>query len=188
MKFVQLCILILTVLFINPVSAGVLIEPLVGYSFGSIKGDQGSGKSESVTGPSFGGRLGYQNLGFQLGLDYLNSSYSVSNNDYSSLKTSEWGGFVGFEFPILLRVYAGYIFSATGATKYDTGAGGDVDLDFQKGSGTKFGIGFTGLPFVDINFEYRKSSYNEYKLAGTKYDDSTNFNAYMISLSFPFVL
>ena len=187
MKFAQLFILILAFLIIKPAKAGLLIEPLVGYSMGTTKTDNTGFSTEDLNGTSYGGRLGYQNLGFQLGLDYLNSSLNIDDSKFSTLKTSEWGGFVGFEFPILLRVYAGYIFSATGETQYDAGAG-KGDLDFQNGSGSKFGIGFTGLPFVDINLEYRKGTFGEYKYGGTKVEKDTDYSAYMISLSLPFVL
>lgn len=181
MKFAQFFILIIAFFIFQRANAGVLIEPVLGYSMGSFEGEVT--ESEKLSGPSFGGRLGYQKLGFQLGLDYLNSNLDVDNKEYSSLKTSEWAGFIGFEFPILVRLYAGYIFSATGSTKFEGG-----DLDLQKGSGTKFGIGFTGLPFVDINFEYRTSTFDEIKFDGEKSDISTDFNTYMISFSLPFVL
>src|SRR5690606_12288700 len=113
-----------------------------------LSGDSYSGGN----GGAYGGRLGYQNLGFQLAIDYLNSTIDMGDDDIKSdLKTSEWAAFVGFEFPILFRVYAGYIFSANGETEDANG-----ELDLNKGSGTKVGVGFTGLPFIDINFEYRK--------------------------------
>lgn len=185
MKFTQLIILILAFLIVKPVQAGLLIEPLVGYSFGSFEGEDLD--QEDISGASYGGRLGYQKLGFQLGLDYLKSSFNVDNKDYSSFDTSEIGGFIGFEFPVFLRVYAGYIFSATGETTFDNGSSKNK-IEFQSGSGSKFGLGFTGLPFIDINLEYRKGTFDEYKTQGIKVKDATDYSVYMLSLSFPFVL
>lgn len=183
MKFAQLFILILAFLVINPARAGVLIEPVLGYSVSTVD----SGDSDRATGASYGGRVGYQNLGFQLGLDYLKSGFDVDNNAYKSdFKTSEFAGFVGFEFPILLRVYAGYIFQATGET--DLAVGGVKNkVEFDKGTGTKFGVGFTGLPFVDINFEYRKGKLTDGKWGSQDIDDA-DYSAYMIGISLPFVL
>ncbi len=187
MKIAQLFILILAFLIIKPASAGLLIEPVVGYNMGNFEVDSAGVDKEKTSGTSYGGRLGYQNLGFQLGLDYLASNLNVDDNDYGTMKTGEWAGFVGFEFPILLRVYAGYIFSASGDTKYDSGSGKET-IKLEGGSGTKLGVGFTVLPFLDINVEYRKVSWDDYKYAGTKFSDKVNYDTVMIGLSLPFVL
>lgn len=188
MKIAQLFILILAFLIIKPASAGLLIEPVLGYNFGKLESDE----SFSTKGASVGGRIGYQKLGFQLGLDYLKSTQDVDDSSFKKdLKTDEFAGFVGFEFPILLRVYAGYIFSATGTSKYRTDMGSgdqDYNLKLSDGTGTKFGIGFTGLPFVDINFEYRRGKFDTSKLGGVDMEDSTDYSAYMIGVSLPFVL
>lgn len=186
MKFAQLALLLLAFLMIKPATAGLLIEPVVGYNVGSFESENID--KENFTGPSFGGRLGYQNLGLQLGIDYLRSSLSVDDNSYKSdLTTSEWAGFVGFEFPILLRVYAGYIFSGTGETKFNDGTSREK-LELKNGTGMKLGVGFTALPFLDINFEYRKGKYDEFKFDGTKFDEDSDYTAYMIGVSLPFVL
>lgn len=155
--------------------AGLLIEPLVGYSLGGKLGDD-----DKTNGPSLGGRLGYQALGLQLGLDYLQSVQSIDASGYDDYTSSEFGAFVGYEFPILLRAYAGYIFSATGETKLNT-----TKYEFIEGTGTKFGVGFTGLPFVVINLEYRNGEYGDYKLNGVKQSDTVKFSSYLLSLSLP---
>lgn len=185
MKIAQLFILILAFLVIKPASAGLLVEPVLGYNFGKVEGDD---LDDSANGPAFGGRIGYQNLGFQLGLDYLRSSLDIDNKIFKeNASISEFAGFVGFEFPILLRVYAGYIFSATGEVEADLGMG-KKDLEFKDGSGTKFGVGFTGLPFVDINFEYRKGTFGEWKYGSTKGDGDVDYSSFMVGVSLPFVL
>jgi hypothetical protein len=185
MKFAQFFTLMFAFLILNSATAGVLIEPAAGYSF--IKSDDDKGN-----GGSLGGRLGYQNFGFQLGVDYLRSSISVDNKTYKdSLVINEYAGFIGYEFPVLLRVYAGYIFQASGSTKInkDFGAGTqDYKVDYAKGVGTKFGIGFTGLPFVDINIEYRKGSLKDGKAGTLDITDNLDYSAYMIGISLPFVL
>lgn len=189
MKIAQLFLLILAFLIIKPASAGLLIEPVVGYNMGNFEVETAGVDKEKTSGTSYGGRLGYQNYGFQLGLDYLASNLNVDDSAYGPLKTSEWAGFVGFEFPILLRVYAGYIFSATADTKYNAGLGaGKQKIALEGGSGTKLGVGFTILPFLDINLEYRKVTFDDYKFAGSKVNDKSNYDTIMLGLSLPFVL
>lgn len=184
MKLIQFGVLAVALLCAVPAKAGVLIEPVLGYSFKSFEVDDPDFSEEKGSGASYGGRLGYQNFGFQLGLDYLRSSISMNDNDFKKdLTTSEWAAFAGFEFPILLRVYAGYIFSANAETEV---VGGEK-LKLQDGTGMKLGVGFTGLPFVDINFEYRKGTYTKIKMGGSA-DIDTDFNAFMVGVSLPFVL
>ena len=170
-------------------SAGLLIEPLVGYNvITKFDGESGSG------GGAYGGRLGYQNFGFQLGLDYLSSTIALDSDDTDDdFKTSEFGAFVGYEFPVFFRLYAGYVFSASSNTieVADEDGGPDNEATYLDGSGAKFGIGFTGLPFVAINFEMRSIQFDttEVKDGGsgieTEIDDGVKLAAYLISLSIP---
>lgn len=184
MKVAQLFILILAFFVMNTANAGLLIEPVLGYNYSKSEGESGSSIDSKSKGPSYGGRLGYQNFGFQLGLDYLKSDLSVDDSDFDkNMDTTEWAGFVGFEFPILLRVYAGYIFSANASSEYN-----GQKLELSKGSGTKVGVGFTGLPLVDINVEYRKGTFTDYKFGGTDFDLDVNYSSIMIGISLPFVI
>ena len=59
--------------------------------------------------------------------------------------------FVGYELPIMLRAWATYFF--------------DSNWDFDGGEKTEFttialGVGFTGLPFVSLNAEYRLNTFD----------------------------
>lgn len=190
MKIAQLFILILAFFVIKPAKAGLLLEPVVGYSsISKFKIGVPDSSTEQGSGPSYGGRIGYQNLGFQLGLDFLRSSYEMEDKDFKDdLVSNEYAGFVGFEFPILFRVYVGYIFAANAETKADDGLGTIEANKFTDGTGMKLGVGFTGLPFIDINLEYRKLTFGEYKAGGVKANVDTDVNTYMISLSLPLVL
>jgi hypothetical protein len=185
-KLTQLALLLATVLgFTSQANASLLIEPVVGYSYGKFNSEVEIGpvsekNDDSLSGTSYGGRLGYQNFGFQIGLDYLASNMSYDSND---LKTQEWGGFVGFEFPILVRVYAGYVFSGSGTAEFED-VDGDVNL--KGGTGPKIGVGFTLLPFLDINVEYRRISYDS-KEEGVRTIDS-DYSATTLSFSLPFAI
>jgi hypothetical protein len=187
-KLTQVGLLLALILGFSSYSqAALLIEPVVGYNLGksNFKSEVPSdpslndSSSDSLKGASYGGRLGYQNLGFQLGVDYLASNLDIDGDEF---KTTEWAGFIGFEFPILLRVYAGYIFSGTGKT--------EDDFKFEKGTGPKFGVGFTILPFLDLNVEYRKITYDTYEgsEAGTDFKIDTDYSAIMVGISLPFTL
>jgi hypothetical protein len=194
LKLSQLFLLVILFFFVSKsANAGLLIEPLGAFNFasqGKLK-DKDHNKSFSAFGGGYGGRLGYQNFGFQLGVDYLHSSLNTSDSNFKkNISLDEWAGFVGFQFPILLRVYAGYIFSASGTSKYDNGNivgnSGVQDFKAKSGSGAKFGIGFTGLPFVAINLEYRRGSIDSYKIGNASYDsDPLKYSSYLLSLSIP---
>lgn len=182
MKFAQLFILLLAFFLVKPAEAGLLIEPAVGFSFSKF--EPKNAKEYKANGVNLGGRLGYQNMGFQLGLDYLRGSEYIDSSHFSgNYNHSEWAAFAGFEFPVLFRVYAGYIFSAEGDAKHKT----DGKVKFSDGSGMKLGVGYTGLPFIDINFEYRSGKYDKTKVGGLS-ADSTDFSGFMIGLSLPFVI
>ncbi len=168
--------------------AALLIEPVVGFSFGKggIEIEDPTdptakiSTSKSSNGTSYGGRLGYQNFGLQLGLDYLASNMKLSGNAF---KTSEFGGFVGYEFPILFRVYAGYVFSGTGTLSGDT-----EDYNLKGGTGPKVGLGFTLLPLLDLNIEYRSITYKELDVSNSQAKLNLDYNAIMVGFSLPFTL
>ena len=139
--------------------AGILIEPHIGYNV------SGSTSSKSITvsnatatysdsyhGPQYGARLGYQFLGVMGGLSYNHASYTldeVNASVSSSVKSTrnDLGLFVGFNAPVLLRAWIAYSFSV----KQNHSASGNYD----KGSATELGLGFTGLPFLSLNLEYK---------------------------------
>lgn len=189
MKFKSL-VLGLSLLFSANSFSAVLIEPVLGYNLGSkvnlkstssVSGEDYSGGS----GVGYGGRLGYQNFGFQLGLDYLASTIDMDDKDFKSdLTTSEWGAFVGFRFPVLLRVYAGYIFAASGESKDKAGD----KMKFTGGSGYKAGLGWTLLPLLDLNLEYRKTAYEDYKVGGSKLNQEVDMSSWFLSLSIPLTI
>lgn len=188
-KISQLALLLAFVLgFVSRSEAALLIEPVLGYnitsSFDTASNDiLQDDIDDKGNGAAFGGRLGYQNLGFQLGVDYLRSNIKFDDVYDENLSLSEWAVFAGFEFPVLLRIYAGYIFSATGETESE-----GVKIEFSEGSGMKVGVGFTGLPFIDINVEYRKGTFGEFTVAGIDTGAETDYSAIMLGLSLPFTL
>ena len=177
--------------------AGLLLEPVLGYSSGEILDNDEMAK-DSLSGLSYGGRIGYQHSQYQIGFDYLRSSYQVDEmDDFSS---QEAGIFVAYISPENhVRAYLGYMiysaikFSASANVEVD---GNNVYVDFDakttKGSGFKVGVGYTGLPYVNINLEYRRSTFSEYEIEALGQSLSTSadweLGVGMISVSAPFEL
>lgn len=190
-KIAQLALLLALVLGFSSVSkAALLIEPVVGFNVGyklDLKFDPPQqANNDTLTGASgasYGGRLGYQNFGLQLGLDYLKSN--INSKDFDDpISVSEWAGFIGYEFPVLFRIYAGYIFTGTGNTTDSLGN----KTELSKESGTKLGVGFTGLPFIDINLEYRTGTWTQLTSSGTDLDGEFSYSTIMLGLSAPFTI
>jgi hypothetical protein len=167
-KFSQLGLLLALFMMVSTAQASLLVEPLVGFNFNAKMGD------EKGSGAAFGGRLGYQNIGLQLGVDYLRSTLDLTGIN-EDVKATEWAGFIGYKFPMFFRVYAAYIFSAEAEIS---------NYKRNEGSGTKIGASFTGLPFVSLNLDYRRGTYE--KLNGA--NDKVDFSALLFSVSLPFTL
>lgn len=184
-RFSFLCFLF--VLFASSANAALVVEPLIGHNFGGKAEVHGGGSSYSgINGLGYGGRIGFQKLGFSVAADYLHSNLDMHDNDFSKkLNTNELAALVGFRFPILLKVYGGWIVSATGNTSYDSGTGSDQTLKLNSGHGYKIGAGWTLFPLLDINLEYRSLQFDDYKLGGTKNKSNVDLSAWMLSLSLP---
>jgi opacity protein-like surface antigen len=187
MKSLYAVIFLLTFL-ISSAYATVIIEPLIGHNFGGKSEIHGGGSHYSgINGLGYGGRLSYQKLGFSLSADYLHSNLDMHDGDFGrKLNTNEFAGLVGFRFPILLKVYGGYILSANGSGNYQMGAGTSQSLKLNSGHGFKIGAGWTLFPLVDINLEYRSLQFDDYKLGGVKSKSNADLSAWMLSLSVPF--
>jgi len=175
--------------------ADLLIEPYLG--FGISSGENGaSPKTEySQNSPFIGGRLGYQVIGLMAGLDYTkgmegdferktNGSTSKADVDQQTL-----GLFVGYNLPIMLRAWVSYYLSSKLEFQSSSAVG-----DQYKGGGYGVGVGFTGLPLVSLNLEYRMLSFDEYKNASTGNTSSLSgnseidYNQLMLSVSIPLTL
>lgn len=158
---------------LSTAQAALLVDPYIGINLnGSTK--FGTAENDYKNSPvSMGARLGFAKLGFSVGLDYQMTSSIEVENYINKFDATELAIFGGFDFPILLRAYAGYIFSAdfeSSATKYD------------EGSGYKVGVGFTGLPFISINVEYKVVSYDKLNGATTTTADN---NSVLLGVSLP---
>lgn len=164
-------ILILGLLFSLNSIAGISIEPLVGYDFGTELDVSGGKKYYGGGGLGYGGKLGFEKdkHGFSGGVDFLRSTVNMANNDVDKdITLDEWGVYLGFKLPVLFKFYGAYIFSASGDTEIESR---NRNLS---GSGWKLGIGSTIIPFIDMNLDYREISF-----------DDIDYSSFMFSLSWP---
>lgn len=168
---------------IQNAQAEFLIEPLVGWSVSQSLDFSSDKNYASGNGLSYGGRLGFQKLGFQVGLDYLKSDIEMGSDDFTKkVDSTEWAGFVGYKFPFLFRLYAGYIFDAKAESELRRN-----NLKLEDGTGGKIGLDFTILPFLDLILEYRRGTYDTVKLSGSRSADA-DFEALMLAVSFPITI
>lgn len=135
--------------FSTQAQASIYVEPYLGYFIGKM--DRGTTKYD-VHGFNYGGRLGYSALGLAGGLEYQTGMLKDNATPNNDITPTDIGLFVSYKLPMLLRVYAGYFFSSE--AKVGTN-------NTYKGSGMKFGIGFTTLPFVILNLDYMTNTYDK---------------------------
>ena len=174
-----LTILLLTVCLGGFAHAGILIEPNVGYDFGDAKRTTllGVSGTESISGVSYGLRLGYKFLVPWVALDY--SMSDQKNEDNESYKKTALGAVIGADLPIGIRIFGGYGFDE----KFDN-EGAEL-----AGTYTKVGLGMKLVPMIAFNVEYIM-----HKLE--KVDDvdvdtlfsKAEYNSIYLSLSIPFNL
>lgn len=169
---------------ISSSEASLLIEPHIGYNL------SGGGTSNAVkydyNGAQYGMRLGGQYLGLMAGLDLTAGSYTweqaPGGND--EFDRTEVGVFVGYNLPILLRVWGAYYFSSTAK---DTNASGRTTTGAKyKGNTKELGAGFTALPFLSLNLVYRNVTIDT-KPVGIAGGDISN-NEFVVGVSLPFTL
>jgi hypothetical protein len=184
-----LSIITLAAISAAPVQASLLIEPHLAYNLSG--GGTSSGTKYTYNGPQYGLRLGGQFLGFMAGLDFTQSTYTwkrvsatATNND--SFKRSEVGIFAGYNLPILLRFWAAYYFMSSAKDQESSGLTSSGDE--YSGHTTELGIGFTGLPFLSVNFIYRNVSIGSQNLAkpANLSGGTINNHEILLGLSLPF--
>ena len=173
MKNLLKSLAVLTVLAFSQSSlAGLLIEPFLGsYDMtNEVEGVSSSVPYEETsepTGSLMGLKLGYSTFGLAAGADY--TIIKDEENDITAT-----GLFVSYKFPVLVKAYATYILSAA------------VD-GLKAGTGTKIGVGFTGLPFVHINLEMYSLKWDDTEpgvSSGDSFESTATGSAIVISLPF----
>lgn len=170
--------LVLVLILATPVAqADLLLEPYLGYYTG--KSDDGTEETK-FKGMGLGGRVGYQQLGFMVGGEYMTGKWSDNDDPQNDITPSILGVFVGYNFPVLLRVWGTYGLSVK--SKVDDGT---TTRDL-KGDALKLGVGCTILPLVSVNFEYMTSTFDE--MDGQALTTDIKQKTYGLSVSLPLTL
>ena len=163
-------VILATVLMSTSAFASIYLEPSIGYETGKV---EAPGGKEDLAGTNLGVKLGFSKLGFAAGLDYMRGSLKQDSSPSVTWTNQDMGVFAQFTFPILIKVSASYIFST------------ELEKNGKAtGSGTKIGIGYTGLPFVALNFDMINFNYDKFKNGGTA-DIDLDRKTWMLSLSLP---
>lgn len=154
--------------------AGILLEPYLGYH----TGDFGQATKNDTSGVSFGARAGYQTMGFMFGVDYMTGKWTSDSTPKADVTPTDIGVFVGYNFPVLLRVYGVYGFKDEAKAE----ASGNSNK-FEGDGSIKLGVGFTGLPFVSLNLEYITNKFDE--VNGNKITPEAEGKFYGLTVSLP---
>lgn len=162
--------------------ADLLLEPYIGYAWGKARATNTAGDeiSNKDTGVTYGGRVGWERLGLMLGVDYQSGQWTRDTSTKLDVTPSDLGVFVGYNFPILLRAYGEYVFSAQEKVSNANGS------NTFKGSGIKLGVGYTALPLLAIGLEYKSNVYDKDNNAVTP--PSAKEEIYALTVSLPLTL
>jgi hypothetical protein len=167
-------------LLATPAKAGLLIDPYLGYeAFGTVA-VANSPIRLNYSGTGFGFRMGYTLFLVSFSADFrmVRGSLTNQNGGTDAFEETQIGAVVGAAFPFI-RAYLGYspinkLMFGSSSTSYS-------------GSSTKFGIGFSGLPFVVFNAEYVMNNYNAVKSNLLPQSSlAASGSAFVLSVSWPF--
>lgn len=198
MKKLLLCLTFISISF--SAIADIMIEPYAGHVFGADGSTQFSSRSyeSEYSGTMYGGRVGIWNAGFIAGFDYSKSSPEVETTLNGStfkekVDKSQMGLYIGYHFPILFRFWVSYFFNGKleGKKAFQQGTNQLFTSrdSLEDGTGYGVGLGWTGLPFISINLEYRTVEYETWIYNGSTLsgiDDKMDFTEKILSISFPF--
>lgn len=131
--------------------ARIVVEPQVGYTFGSLDPNQSGASTMDLKGFNFGAKLYYESIAWFLGVDYNYNKLDVEDlND--DLTNNEIGAIAGLNLARFFKLYGGYIFSNSAKI-------GSEKPDHK--SGYKVGLSFLALRNVAIGAEYKRVDYKD---------------------------
>lgn len=159
--------------------AGLLLEPYAGYYSSTLK--QTGAKDIKATGLGYGARVGFEKMGFMAGIDYMTGAMTDDMTPKDDVTPTDIGLFVGYDFPILLRIWGEYDFTHEAKLKSSSVSGTE-----KGGSAIKVGAGFSVLPLLSINLEYQTGTYTKWN--STSLTNDVTSNTIGLSVSVPFNL
>lgn len=162
--------------------AAFMLEPFAGITFNqNWKTDTDTGK---FSGSLLGVRAGFHKMGFTFGFDARRGSLSVTPETGSVYDATynQIGLMVAYEFPVMVRVWGSSILTSTLENT-------DTEYELSDASGTTFGVGYTGFPYLSMNFEIGNTAYSKGKAKADSSKSSDDFaiDYYLLSISLPLV-
>ena len=157
------------------VNAGVLIEPILGYSRSSTD----SSSINNHSGVVYGGRVAYKLPFFAfLGVQY-NQGVFREEDEALNRKVSNFGLVLGTGIVPLLRFWG----------KYGLSSEYSVDGGSTSYTGSSFGVGagFSILPLISLNLEYNFIQYDKNE-NGVRLVTPIDVKELLLSVSVPFSL
>jgi hypothetical protein len=162
---------------------GIVLDGSVGYSF-PYKMELKDYQDLEYRGGLLDARAGISILRvLLLGGEFTyvtgNFKYSYSNSEEKvKAPRMDYGVFLGLDLPVNLRFWVSYLKSEI---NFEDGVSSQI-----QGQGKGLGLGWTVLPFISINGEYRKMEYDQSSGGRFSLSDQNKLNAEWISLSIGF--
>lgn len=151
--------------------ARIVVEPQVGYTFGTFDPNSTGQSSIDLKGFNFGAKLYYESYAWFAGVDYNYNKLDLEDVD-DDLTNNEIGAILGLNFARFFKLYGGYIFSNTGK----------VAETIDGKSGYKIGLSFLALRNLSIGVEYKKVEYKK----GDYFEKDPFYTGTTLLVSFPF--
>lgn len=172
------------------------LEPYVGVAlFGDGDATYRTAHDFSYYSLLYGGRVGYRYWGLDVGIDYAWASFDLEGrgrqggSSKDKFSRQDWALLVGYRFPIFLSIWAKWIAQSNLEASGPLLEGGIYDHgDSFEGSGHVLGVGWTGLPWLSLNLEYRAVEYDEYTRFGSavsNYRNTLDLTDFLFSISLP---
>lgn len=176
--------------------ANLLIEPYGGYAMGNMKTTAVTTnvqEESNIDGFAYGGRVGWNFGAFFLGGEYQ-AMRGKRKIDGSEEEANNWEnksifGLMGLQSELGFRIFAGITVRPHESTESTS-----PERTKLTGSAQKIGIGYRyfGAPFA-LNAEYIMYKLDKYEVGALKGNtkdlfSKSNYNALMLSISFPFEL
>jgi hypothetical protein len=161
-------VLMFTFCFVGNANAGFMVEPYAGFALaGSLEQAATNPIAGTYSGLQFGGRAGFSMLGLMGGATYNMATAAdyeftqLTTTATNSAKRTDLGIFVGYELPVMLRVWGSYYLDSKLEGESTTGTTFIDSTQTWNGTGIGLGAGFTGLPFISINVEYKSFTFKD---------------------------
>lgn len=177
-------------------NANLLVEPYAGYSMGNLKTTAvvtNAQEESNIDGFAYGGRVGWNFGGFFLGGEYqaMRGKRKVDGGEEEALnwENKTIFGLLGLQSELGFRIFAGISVRPHESVESTT-----PERTKMTGSAQKIGIGYRyfGAPFA-LNAEYVIYKLEKYEVGAVKGGtkdlySKMDYNALMLSISFPFEL